>query len=200
VTDLLEERMDAIADLTYAGDWRDVRRRARRGGRSATSLVAAAMVGAAIVAAPSLAFRANVRELVGLRNPPSTSAAAGWHRPILVATVKSVIVHTPAPRYGPPLVTITFTIGEEGKAPGTGVTFGSYFLVNLIPRAPGAASPSLLPRGYGTRGHYRVTARLPQGGLASIQIGGFINVRKGPSAANGTFWIPVRYAARLSGQ
>jgi hypothetical protein len=32
---------------------------------------------------------------------------------------------------------------------------------------------------------------IPPGGIGGIEVGGWINVRKGPSAADGTFWIPV---------
>ncbi len=99
-------------------------------------------------------------------------------------------VHKPAPRYAQPMVTITFTIGERGKPAGTGIPWGSYFLVDLASRTGAPTSP-LLIRAYGARGHYRVTTRLPQGGIGRIMVGGWLNVRKGTSAADGDFWIPV---------
>jgi hypothetical protein len=92
--------------------------------------------------------------------------------------------------YGLPMATVRFTIGEAGKPPGTGVTFGSYFLVNLVSRTDAPSAPWLV-RARGSHGHYVATAPLPRGGIGSIQIAGWINVRRGTSAANGTFWIPV---------
>ena len=192
MSDILADRFLALADLADDGDWRDVGRRARRGNRRSTpSLFIAAMLGAAAVAAPALAFSPSVRQLVGLKGTsPPPGVVGSWPRPKLVARVTGAFIHTPRPRFGPPLVTVTFTIGEAGRPPGTGIPFGSYFLVSLSSRT-GAPSAPWQVRAYGTHGHYSATTHLPAGGIASVQIGGWVNVRKGSSAADGDFWIPV---------
>ena len=88
------------------------------------------------------------------------------------------------------MVTVSFTVGEARKPPGTGITFGSYFLVHVTGRTGAPSSPYFGPA-HGSHGHYVATLPLPRGGIGSVEIAGWINVRKGPSAANGTFWIPV---------
>lgn len=155
---------------------------------SSRSLLAAALVGAAIAATPALALSTTVRHLVGL-SKSTNRATLGWTRPHLVARVTGVSFPK-RERFGLPMATVKFTIGEAGERPGTGVTFGSYFLVHLASKT-GAPSGPYFVRARGSRGHYVVTAPLPRGGIGSIEIGGWINVRTGPSAANGTFWIPV---------
>jgi hypothetical protein len=190
MTDILADRFEAITDMSDASDWRDVRRRARRrpAGRSIRSLLAAAIAGAAVAAAPALAFSTTVQHLIGL-NKPTHPAPLAWTRPKLVAKVAGLTFPKQEP-FGLPMVTVRFTIGEVGKPPGTGITFGSYFLVHLASRT-GAPSGPWFVRAHGSRGHYVATVPLPRGGVGSIEIGGWINVPKGPSAANGAFWIPV---------
>lgn len=190
MSDILEERMRAVTDLRYEGDWRDVQRRARRAGkRPIRPLLAAAVAGAAVAAAPALAFSTSVQQLVGLRKP-SPRASTGWTHPQLVARVTNMSYHRLS-RYGLPLVTVTFTVGEAGKAPGTGITFGSYFLVDVERKTGEPFLSTVFLRASGSHGHYTVTVPVPPGGIGSIRIAGLINHPTGPSAANGTFWIPV---------
>jgi hypothetical protein len=162
----------------------------RRGsaGRSFRSLLAAAVVGAALVATPALAFSTTVRQLIGLSKPTHV-APLGWTRPQLVAKVTGLSFPKQKP-FGLPMVTVSFTVGEARKPPGTGVTFGSYFLVHVASRTGTSSSPYFAPA-HGSHGHYVATLPLPHGGIGSVEVAGWINVRKGPSAANGTFWIPV---------
>lgn len=181
----LRDRLLSLDEPVSHADWEDVvsrspasRVRLHRGRFTRSTTVA----GTVVAAVAALALSSSVRAFVGLQS--------SHHRPELVARVTGAFVHRPVPRYGPPWVTITFTIGEQGKAPGTGIPWGSYFLVDLASRTGAPTSP-LLIRAYGTRGHYRVTARLPQGGIGRIMVGGWLNVRKGTSAADGEFWIPV---------
>jgi hypothetical protein len=164
-----------------------------RFGRSFRSLLAAALVGAALAAAPALALSPAVRHLVGLSKPPH-AAPLGWTRLRLVAKVTGLSFPKQKP-FGLPMVTVRFTIGEAGKPPGTGITFGSYFLVSVTSRT-GAASNPYFVRADGSHGHYVATAPRPRGGIGSVEVAGWINVRKGPSAANGTFWIPVVVSVR----
>ncbi|HZS61758.1 MAG TPA: hypothetical protein VFA43_20965 [Gemmatimonadaceae bacterium] len=190
MTDILAERFEAIADPTDDSDWRDVRRRARlTTDRPIRPLLVAALIGAAIAAAPALAFNSSVQQFVGLKNPPAPFRAATWTRPRLVARLTGLYFNKKEP-FGLPRVTVSFTVGEAGKPPGTGVTFGSYFLVVLKSRT-GASTGPLLVRAYGPRGHYRATLPVPGGGIGGIEVAGWINVRQGPSEADGTFWIPV---------
>lgn len=195
MTDILADRFAAITDLTDASDWRDVRRRARRGSarRPIRSLLAAAVAGAAVAATPALAFSTTVQHLIGLNNR-AHRAPPRWTRPHLVAKVTGLSFPKQEP-FGFPMVRVRFTIGEAGTRPGTGVTFGSYFLVHVGSRT-GAPSAPWLVRAHGSHGHYVATLPIPRGGIGSIEIGGWINVRKGPSAANGTFWIPVVISVR----
>lgn len=189
MNDILANYFDAIADRTDDSDWRDVLRRAARGRRPLGPLFVAALVGAAMAAAPALAFSTSVQELIGLKKPappPSTS----WNHPRLLAKVTGMSYHRLS-RYGLPLVTVKFTIGEVGKPPGTGVTFGSYFLVDVESKTGKPFLPVLGVRAYGSRGHYEATFPTPPGGIGGIKIAGFINHPTGPSEANGTLWIPV---------
>jgi hypothetical protein len=144
-------------------------------------LVAAAILVAAVVAAPALAFSTTVREFVGLQKPSPP--------PFLVATITAVKVHRPRP---PALatVTITFTVGENGRRPGSGVPFGSAFSVLLSSKtAPQLNAPLIAAKG--SNGYYSVTTLLPTGGIGSIQIGGFGNFPTGTPAVDGEFWLPV---------
>jgi hypothetical protein len=139
--------------------------------RRTRSLIATAIVLAAIAAAPALAFSTTVRDLVGLK--------IGSPGPVFVARVTGVVIHGPN-RPGT-LVTIMFAVGEQGKPPGTGIPQGSTFLV-FVPRK------TQLAPAYGKHGHYQATTRLGRGGLTGIQIGGFMP-SKGPKVLNGGFWI-----------
>jgi hypothetical protein len=85
------------------------------------------------------------------------------------------------------LVTVTFTVGEQGKPPGTGIPQGSTFLVLVVPKTRRAGH---LTEAYGKHGHYRATIRLGPGGIGRIQIGGFMP-SNGRKALNGGFWIPT---------
>lgn len=162
----------------------------RRGpaGRSFRSLLVAALVGAALAATPALAFSTTVRQLIGL-SKPTPAAPFGWTRPRLVAKVTGLSFPKQKP-FGLPMVTVSFTVGEARKSPGTGITFGSYFLVHVTSRTGAPSNPYFAPA-HGSHGHYAATLPLSHGGIGSVEVAGWINVRKGPSAANGTFWIPV---------
>jgi hypothetical protein len=145
-------------------------------------LVAATVLVATIVAAPALAFSTTVRDLVGLTKPSPS--------PFLEATITGVKVHRPHP---PALatVTVTFTVGEHGKRPGTGVPFGSAFSVLLVGKSVRHDNPPFLIAANGRDGRYSVTTLLPPGGVGSIQIGGFGNFPTGTPAVDGEFWLPV---------
>jgi hypothetical protein len=145
------------------------------------SLLAAAIVVSAVAAAPALAFSTTVRELVGLKETSSP--------PFLVATITGVTVHKP---HSPALatVTVTFTVGEHGKSPGTGVPPGSDFELFLYGKTSSPGSSRLFISTNGTNGHYSATTLLPPGGIGSIQVGGWVSNAPG-GAADGEFWLPV---------
>ena len=194
MSDILADRILAIADLTDDSDWKDVRRRACRthDGRPAVmrlpwldprrtrSLVAAAIVVAAVAAAPALAFSTTVRELVGLQ----TSSPRG---PVFVATVTGVVLH--GPNRAGTLVTVTFTVGEPGKPPGTGVPQGSTFLVLVT-------HTSQMAPAQGEHGHYQARTRLGPGGFTGIQIGGYMP-SKGGKVLNGVSGFRQQSLPRL---
>lgn len=165
---------DAIAATASASDVRPPRLLGRRGW-----LLVACVVAAAAVAGPALALSSAARELVGLQTSPGV-------RPALVARVTAIVIRGPH-RPGTP-VTVRFTVGEQGKPPGTGVPAGSVFSVLIVPTT-GRATQLVAARG--GHGRYEATGRLSSTGIRQIQIGGFLNVRHGPSPANGGFWIPV---------
>jgi hypothetical protein len=146
-------------------------------GRPVLAFVAA--VGAFVVlTAPALAVSQTLRELVGLSRSQGSPQ-------LIVARLISVNVH-PAPRFAPPLATVTFTVGRVGRLPGTGIPEGSVMEVQFVGRD--ASGP--LVKAYGRHGRYRVTLRSPEGGIRNILIGGFLNSVKTP-VANGDFWIPI---------
>jgi hypothetical protein len=147
--------------------------------RPILALVAAAFAVVAL-AGPALAVSPQLRELVGLDRAPHAS-------PLIVARITDVTIHYPAPKFAPPLATVTFTVGEDGKPPGTGIPDGSVIDVSFV----GRYNDGPLIKAYGKHGHYRVTLRTPEGGITDILVGGFLNTTKGTPAANGTFWIPV---------
>ena len=133
-----------------------------------------------VLAAPALAVSPRLRELVGLSAAPARSH-------VLVARVTRVEIETPAPRYAPPLATVSFTVGEAGKAPGTGVPDYSVMFVSFL----GKREQGPLIKATGAHGRYRATLRTPVGGITDILVGGFLNTTRGSPAANGDFWIPV---------
>ncbi len=155
---------------------REGRRRRQMTGRR-RSLVAVAIV-LAVAAMPTLAFSKTVRELVGLN---------GSSPPALQATVTGTVVHKKPP-FGLAKVTVTFTVGEPGKPPGSGITFGSHFQVVLVNPAGQWTWPRVETNG--RDGRYSVTTFVPSGGLRAILIGGHLNYPKG-SLPGGRFWIPV---------
>jgi len=138
----------------------------------------AAVLAFVVLTAPALAVSQTLRELVGLSSSQGSSQ-------LIVARLISVNVH-PAPRFAPPLATITFTVGRVDRPPGTGIPDGSVIDVQFV--GPAASGP--LVKASGTHGRYRVTLRTPEGGIRSILIGGFLNSVKTP-VANGDFWIPI---------
>ena len=138
----------------------------------------AAVLAFVVLTAPALAVSQTLRELVGLSSSQSSSR-------LIVARLISVNVH-PAPRFAPPLATVTFTVGEVGKPPGTGIPDGSVIDVQFV----GGDASGPLVKAIGTHGRYRVTLRTPEGGIRNILIGGFLNSAKTP-VANGDFWIPI---------
>lgn len=145
--------------------------------RPVLAFVAAALT-FVVLTAPALAVSQTLRELVGLSSSQSSSR-------LIVARLISVNVH-PAPRFAPPLATVTFTVGEVGKPPGTGIPDGSVIDVQFV----GGDASGPLVKAFGTHGRYRVTLRTPEGGIRNILIGGFLNSVKTP-VANGDFWIPI---------
>ena len=152
--------------------------RVRRIVRRPVLALVAALLAFVVLAAPALAVSPKLRELVGL-----SSSRASYD--LIVARLTSVTIH-PAPRFAPPLATVSFTIGRAGRPPGAGIPDGSVFDVQFVGRD--ASGP--LVKAYGGRGRYRVTLRTPEGGIRNILIGGFLNSVKTP-VANGDFWIPI---------
>lgn len=178
----LRERIDRLVDDDTQPDWPQVAARVPAAGRRRTvppgtrPLVAAAVLGAAIAAVPALAFGPSVRELVGLKRPPP---------PQLQAAVTRTEVHR---RVVGEQATVTFTVGEPGKRPGTGIPAGSVFMVLLIPKQGAPAHQFTVAKG--ANGHYTATAWAPRSGIAGIWIGGWLNRVGTPTAASG-FWLPV---------
>jgi hypothetical protein len=144
-------------------------------------LFAAVVLVAVVVTAPALALSGTVRELVGLHTVS--------HRgPFFAARVTNVVIHGPHASPGT-LITITFTVGEQGKRPGVGVPRGSSFLVLVSPKS--GAGSGHLAAAHGANGRYQTTTRLgPGSGIGSIQIGGFMPEEAG-KVLNAGFWIPT---------
>jgi hypothetical protein len=147
----------------------------RRVSRRARVLLAAAVLAAVVAVVPALAFSTTARELVGL-----TAKSASPH---FVARVTDVIVHGARPRPGT-LITVTFTVGEQSKPPGTGIPPHSSFLVFV------GGLPGHLAAAHGRSGGYSATIRLARSEIGAIQIGGFMP-GTGPKVLNGGFWIPT---------
>jgi hypothetical protein len=168
---------DAITSTAPQRTARYVARESRRRGllKGRRLLIAAALVAAAVVAAPALALSPSLRAVVGLRTTAS--------QPQFVARVTDVFVHGSRPLPGT-LVTVTFTVGERGKPPGTGIPQGSTFFVLA------SGSPGHLATAHGKNGLYRATIRLAQPRIGMIQVGGFMP-QKGPQVLNGGIWIPT---------
>ncbi|HST15714.1 MAG TPA: hypothetical protein VLJ44_12780 [Gaiellaceae bacterium] len=190
LVELLGDKSDllAIADAIAAVGVRvDALERPPAGGvrsrwilRRPVLALVAAIFAVVVLAAPALAVSPRLRELVGLSNAPATPH-------LLVARITKLTIHYPPPKFAPPLATVRFTVGEDGKPPGAGVPDGSVIDVSFV----GKYDDGPLIKAYGRRGHYRVTLRTPEGGITDILVGGFLNTTKGTPAANGTFWIPV---------
>jgi hypothetical protein len=142
----------------------------------------AAVFAVVVLAAPAVAVSPWMRELVGFGSPRNARQES------IVARVTNVVIHRPAPRFAPPLATITLTVSQEGEAPGAGIPSGSVVIVSFLGN-DGSQGP-LVPAS-GTDGRYRVTLRTPASGIGDILVGGFLNSTKGTPAANGTFWVPV---------
>jgi hypothetical protein len=140
----------------------------------------AAVFAVVVLAAPALAVSPKLRELVGLSSSRTPS------RQLIVARLTGLTIHR-APRYALPLATVTFTVGEAGTPPGTGIPSGSVFDVSFV----GKDASGPLVKAFGAHGRYRVTLRTPEGGIRNVLIGGFLNTTKGSPAANGDFWIPI---------
>jgi hypothetical protein len=138
-----------------------------------TRLLAAAVLLAALVTTPALAFSSTVRQFVGLKTGESVRG------PVFEARVTGLKFHGPN-RPGT-VVTVTFTVEQQGRPPGTGVPKGSSFLV-LVTRT------NHLAPAYGKDGYYHAAARLGPGGFGGVQIGGFMP-SNGPRGLNGGFWI-----------
>ena len=115
-------------------------------------------------------------------------------QPVLQATLTGVVIHK-KPRFGPPDVTITFTVGAPGKPPGSGIPFGSSVFVLPYNRA---GRPSSMAQAHGRDGRYSVTTNLPPGGIGGLMIGGWLNNRRGPPTARGGLWIPITISSAAS--
>lgn len=137
---------------------------AMRLGTRRSSVLAVAVIAAAIASASALA------------SPP----------PDLVAKLTGATIQH---RRTVDLVTVTFTIGERGKRPGTGIPPGSVFLVTMLP-AHGAPAPQMV-QAHGKNGHFTVSAFVPHGGIRGIEIGGWLNRPKGMPTAAGGFFLPI---------
>lgn len=118
---------------------------------------------------------------VQAKHPQHRPKVSNLRGPAFVARVTGAVLHGPN-RPGT-AVTVTFTVGERGEPPGTGVPVGSAFLVLLT-------HTNELAPAHGGHGYYRVTTRLGTGGLTGIQIGGFMP-SQGPRVENGGFWLPT---------
>ncbi len=113
--------------------------------------------------------------------------------PTLEATVTDVTVHRRRPP-ADPTVTVTFTVGEDGKPPGTGLPAGrgtAAFSVHLVSKT--GVSGNLI-EAKGRDGRYSATTLLPAGGVGSIQVGGWLDIPTGAPTAAGGFWIPTAIA------
>jgi hypothetical protein len=107
--------------------------------------------------------------------------------------MKGAIVHK-APRFGLPKATVTFTVGERGMPPGSGIPRGS--VISVLVSGKSGRPELQMVKAYGRGGRYTAKIYVPPGGIGSIQVGGFLDVRSGSSAANGDFWIPVTFDRR----
>lgn len=183
----LRERIDRLLDDDTQPDWSEVAARAaavdrrrprwRRAVAPGTrSLVAAAVVGAAIAAVPALAFGPAARDLISSRHAAP---------PQLQATVTGMTVHR---RVVGEMVTVTFMVGEPGKRPGTGIPARSLFMILLIPKHGAPSNQFTVAKG--ANGRYTATAWAPRSGVSSIWIGSWLNRVETPTAASG-FWLPV---------
>jgi hypothetical protein len=194
MSDVLADEFALITDRADDSDWHDVCRRADEiSCRAHTSrpptrvlprrtqyLLAAAVLIAAVVVAPALAFSTTVRQLVGLSSSPPVIQR--W----VQATLTGTIIQNPNPRPGT-MITITWTIGEPGKLrdPGFG---GTGLFMRLLSKT---GAPTRRTPAHGARGRYSATTRVPPGGIRNIQLGvvGYSDGPTGHHAAPGLFPI-----------
>jgi hypothetical protein len=152
--------------------------------RGTRSLLAAGAVVAAVVAAPALAFSTPLRHFFGLEYPPA-------------GPFKATITGISFPktyRYALPKVTVTFTIGDAGKSPGSGVPNGSTVLVYVSGKTADAWNTPVIATG--ANGRYSATTLAPPGGIAVVYIVGFLPSLRAPHGVY--FSVPVVFPDRSS--
>lgn len=152
--------------------------------RSPRSLLAAAVVVAAVAAGPALAFSTPLRQFFGLEYPPVGPFTA------TVTSVTSVTTY----RYALPKVKITFTIGTRGKPAGSGIPKGTAVLVYVSGKSGLGWNQTVVARG--GDGRYSATTLAPPGGVAAVYVMGFVPSLRAP---NGVYFsVPAVYPDRSS--
>ena len=168
--------------------WRGDRRAGRdvsmRLPRRPRSLLAAAVVLAAVVAAPALAFSAPVRQFLGLEYPPVGPFRA------TITGVSSVRTY----RYALPKIMVRFTIGKAGGPPGSGIRKGTSVLVYVSGKTGNAWDRTVVARG--GNGRYSATTLAPPGRIAAVYIMGFVPSLRHPQGVY--FSVPVIFPAHSS--
>jgi hypothetical protein len=151
--------------------------------RRSRSFFAIAIALALVAAGPAFALSSSMRRFVGLE-----SAHSG--PPVLQATITDVTVQH---RLTVDFVTVHFSVGEPGEPPGSGIPKLSAFFVSVVPKhgEPG----NQLRHANGANGRYVATAFIPHGGVQAIEVGGWLNRKGTPTAAEG-FFIPVMVVDR----
>lgn len=152
--------------------------------RRPRSLLAAAVVVAAVVAAPALAFSTPVRQFFGLGYPPVGPFKA------TITGVSSARTY----RYALPKITVRFTIGKRGEPAGSGIPIGTSVLVYVSGRTGDAWSQTVVARG--GNGRYSATTLAPPGGIAAVYIMGFLPSLRAPQGVY--FSVPVVFRDRSS--
>ena len=156
----------------------------RRAPRRPHSLLAAAVVLAAVMAAPALAFSTPIRQFFGLGYPP-------------VGPFKATITGISSPRtyrYALPKVTVMFTIGKPGEPPGSGIPKGTSVFVYVSGKTGDAWSQTVAARG--GNGRYSATTLAPPGGIAAVYIMGFVPSLRVPQGVY--FSVPAVFPDRSS--